>query len=437
MPSVIDSLGLVSSTMGQILDFVAQDETLSNDFKNYLEQNNIEINSESEFNNIIISYALDMKMKDGLRVLEYYRRNNKVQDEIIDALSNSICSVFRVDKILSNAYEVTCLTSSTKVTLVPMVKMNHLKQIGRNDFFSSRIIELDNNLYILEIYEIISEHNVFLSTIEAIKYMLNNPKLAHYKNEQKKIELQKSIQDFDNKFHKLFKDKFITTTNKKVDDLIKFFNDYRLSQNESNYSSLIQKPDKYEYFKIQNNFQSDFQNEMSYFNDALIGFSSCDRIYDIALWMDKKRGLYVIPFFETFLKSFRENIENKEECIREFLTNDKIPPSVIKYAYEQNEETFFETINNVLNTDFSTLEELLFNTKAVYIDDEIYSPICVLYNSELFSKLGNFEKEYENINQSNISNNAQNPIQKKQTIGRNDPCPCGSGLKYKKCCGKN
>ena len=21
-------------------------------------------------------------------------------------------------------------------------------------------------------------------------------------------------------------------------------------------------------------------------------------------------------------------------------------------------------------------------------------------------------------------------------IGRNDPCPCGSGLKYKKCCGK-
>lgn len=23
-----------------------------------------------------------------------------------------------------------------------------------------------------------------------------------------------------------------------------------------------------------------------------------------------------------------------------------------------------------------------------------------------------------------------------KTIGRNDPCPCGSGQKYKKCCGK-
>ena len=29
------------------------------------------------------------------------------------------------------------------------------------------------------------------------------------------------------------------------------------------------------------------------------------------------------------------------------------------------------------------------------------------------------------------------PIRKKKKIGRNDPCPCGSGKKYKKCCGRN
>lgn len=27
------------------------------------------------------------------------------------------------------------------------------------------------------------------------------------------------------------------------------------------------------------------------------------------------------------------------------------------------------------------------------------------------------------------------PIQASKTPGRNDPCPCGSGKKYKKCCG--
>jgi uncharacterized protein YchJ len=28
------------------------------------------------------------------------------------------------------------------------------------------------------------------------------------------------------------------------------------------------------------------------------------------------------------------------------------------------------------------------------------------------------------------------PVQPKQTIGRNSPCSCGSGKKFKRCCGK-
>jgi preprotein translocase subunit SecA len=29
------------------------------------------------------------------------------------------------------------------------------------------------------------------------------------------------------------------------------------------------------------------------------------------------------------------------------------------------------------------------------------------------------------------------PQVKRAKIGRNDPCPCGSGKKYKNCCGRN
>ncbi|MBI4881137.1 MAG: SEC-C domain-containing protein [Planctomycetes bacterium] len=29
------------------------------------------------------------------------------------------------------------------------------------------------------------------------------------------------------------------------------------------------------------------------------------------------------------------------------------------------------------------------------------------------------------------------PARAAPTVGRNDPCPCGSGRKYKKCCGAN
>jgi preprotein translocase subunit SecA len=37
------------------------------------------------------------------------------------------------------------------------------------------------------------------------------------------------------------------------------------------------------------------------------------------------------------------------------------------------------------------------------------------------------------------SNGAQQPRRAKpsEKVGRNDPCPCGSGKKYKQCCGKN
>ena len=29
------------------------------------------------------------------------------------------------------------------------------------------------------------------------------------------------------------------------------------------------------------------------------------------------------------------------------------------------------------------------------------------------------------------------PVKNENKVGRNDPCPCGSGKKYKNCCGKN
>ncbi|WP_100066145.1 preprotein translocase subunit SecA [Miniphocaeibacter massiliensis] len=39
--------------------------------------------------------------------------------------------------------------------------------------------------------------------------------------------------------------------------------------------------------------------------------------------------------------------------------------------------------------------------------------------------------------ETNASGEEQRTIVKGKKIGRNDPCPCGSGKKYKKCCGKN
>lgn len=418
MPSVVDSLNLISETMEDILNFVAKDEALSEDFRQYLEINNIEIETEREFNNVIIQYMLDMKMQNGLRVLEYYRRNNHAYDEIISALQDSICCVFKIEKVLSNAYEAKCLTSDVQTTLIPMVKMSHLKQIGKFDYISARIIELDNVQYILEIYDVISEFDVYKATTEAIRYMLQNPKIAYYKNENKRVELEKSAIEFYEKFQECFGADYIVTTNKKVDELIGFFNNYRLDGEKKDYSNLIQNPPKFEYLKIDELNCSD----NTFMQTAVGGFSTHKEIYDVALWVDKKRGLYIIPFFKTFMECFKGEIEGKADCIKEFLTSDKIPPSVIKYALEEN-ENFFEIINAVLGTKFSNLEEILFNAKAVYVDSGVFSPVTVLFNSDLFSTILHIEE--------------QESKPKEEEPKRNELCPCGSGLKYKKCCGKN
>lgn len=45
-------------------------------------------------------------------------------------------------------------------------------------------------------------------------------------------------------------------------------------------------------------------------------------------------------------------------------------------------------------------------------------------------------KECRNFLESNIMDKPFIAIEKITKTGRNEPCPCGSGLKYKKCCGR-
>jgi preprotein translocase subunit SecA len=39
------------------------------------------------------------------------------------------------------------------------------------------------------------------------------------------------------------------------------------------------------------------------------------------------------------------------------------------------------------------------------------------------------------FNRAGAEDQARQPVARQEKVGRNDPCPCGSGLKYKKCCG--
>ena len=52
---------------------------------------------------------------------------------------------------------------------------------------------------------------------------------------------------------------------------------------------------------------------------------------------------------------------------------------------------------------------------------------------DLFSQKRDFKDSNDSYYNSSIINE---PIKTEKKVGRNEPCPCGSGKKYKKCCGK-
>ena len=56
--------------------------------------------------------------------------------------------------------------------------------------------------------------------------------------------------------------------------------------------------------------------------------------------------------------------------------------------------------------------------------------------SELESKLEERKEEIHMVTNRDSETPGKTVVRKNDKIGRNDPCPCGSGLKYKKCCGK-
>ncbi|EKE21092.1 MAG: hypothetical protein ACD_7C00360G0001, partial [uncultured bacterium] len=58
--------------------------------------------------------------------------------------------------------------------------------------------------------------------------------------------------------------------------------------------------------------------------------------------------------------------------------------------------------------------------------------------SDEIEQFGALKKMRDNASYNHTGDDApkQKPIINTNTVGRNDPCPCGSGKKFKKCCGK-
>ncbi len=420
----------INDVIRKLAEFIQTNELVKDDFNEYLRTIGANSNNRVPLQSACFNYILERNLGEDLKsipqlYLENTKKLSKETKSIIEAIDNSISSVFEVKRVLKNGFELFNIVNERKYMITSLMKMTSLKSIGSGDYVIARIVNFGGDYYLLEISGVLPITKKDEAYRFAVAKIIQNPELVYLDNPEKQKEIEQDVADIYKKFVEFFGTTEIITTNKYADDLIGMFNDYAEEGKKGDFSSLIVEPEEYQYFEV-DEFNNSYDN---FLENSLGGFSSHKETYDVGIIYDEELGLYAIPFYGTFNKIFEvkdyTKITNYDLCIKYFLNKDKYSANLIRNVANKH-NNFMEIVNAVLAKNY-TLDELLKTYKRRYIDNKIISSTTVLYRSNAFSRTLGIIEDNENKPQIDTS----------KKIGRNDPCPCGSGKKYKKCCGAN
>ena len=414
--TVIDKINGINDVIKEIFEFTQQNEKVRADFDEYLATVGAKNISLSQMEKIFLPYIFERKI-DKKSILELCLEANGA-NPVLESFIKAQASIYEIKKILKNGFELYNLINEKTYTVLPLTKMTSFRGIYAGQYIGARIFELDGEFYVIEISSVLSHSQKEEAYRYAVMKLVQTPRLLYMDNSEKEEEIKNTISEMYQKFIKTFDKDIILTTNKHADDIIGAFNegeDVDLSDKGCDI-------EQYKYFHVKeldNNYSNFLENSMG-------GFASHNEVYDVAVIFDEKNGLYAVPFYKTFCQIFenQEAVENVKSCVEYFLTNDSIPNTILDRVSAKY-PNFMEVINKIMDTNYN-YEELIANYKPEYLNDKIYSSATILFCSKSFSEIFNYiteEKPQKNV------------ITEK--VGRNEPCPCGSGKKYKNCCGKD
>ena len=139
-------------------------------------------------------------------------------------------------------------------------------------------------------------------------------------------------------------------------------------------------------------------------------------------------------YFQIEKEVYEQLLENPQEAVK-----GTVKELAEKYGQEvMTMVGFLDGINESLKEEnpIETMDEdtqvsLAFDTEKLY-KNMVAAKADWLYNLPQWNDIYTEEERKRLYKEQKESTT----IRKEKKIGRNDPCPCGSGKKYKKCCGK-
>lgn len=103
---------------------------------------------------------------------------------------------------------------------------------------------------------------------------------------------------------------------------------------------------------------------------------------------------------------------------------DKLNSSIEKLADENSANSVFDAVPEKVKRKSKSVGNMIMSTSTENVEAE----------AELKDKVDEARMERERRRIIEYVNSHKQVVRDGKKIGRNDPCPCGSGKKYKNCC---
>ena len=366
------------------------------------------IKSEGEFHEFTDNFLYSYRFLDNLTVVDRFVSETSDLSEkekaIVLRWKDPVAGIFQVKRALPDGFVAENLINEVDYTIKPTTIPHQLKRLARpGAFFRAKIIPVNDKEYIFsgaQGFLDISEKEI-LKVVAS--FQMKHPGFAFRDNEEKikeGFELQKEDREL---FVEYFGSDEVLTEGGKLPTLAAEFMNYRLSK--------IEKP-----------LPEDYKPPEVQFPKELL------KSKDVGIVFDELSGQQYLINYGIILNVFQSpdelKIQRYKRDILKYLEDQTISPHVFRrllFKYPQNAEFI---IRKILDRPEFNLERdfgfLMDEFKPSFRGKRIYPYILPM--SPKFVKAMRPELDQKKKDQ--------------PKVGRNDPCPCGSGRKYKRCCGR-